>query len=507
MSVRDKIVKLFVSQKYDLVISNFIESSPYLDNDDEILSLVGLSYSHIKNYTQAIKHFEKAYNANKKISYKYNLAITYTLSKNIDYAIDAYKSIISDDKNHISSYVNLSDIYIKFCDYNKAIVLLKDITPKHKENILLNYNYGVALLEERRFELAITFFQNVVNVDANHRDALYNQANSYRQLGDFKKSISICKKLISLNKSDSESIFNLGYCLFMLNNHKEGLELYESRFKLNSHLKPSFSPKGKSLIDYANPKKSSTILVIYEQGFGDTINFSGYVNKLKEIYKNVLFLVQPELISLFNESFDCAFYTDYKSLPEYEYFIYVASLPLYSLRQGNNLKHPKPFLKTSLDTRKKWKKIISNNKRKKIGISWTSTQSNFIVREINQYNFLSNLPEENDYFCLHKVIDDDDLDFINKKSNFHQYCNDINNFHDTAALCQEMDEVITIDTSIAHLSSALGVKTTVLLAFVPDWRWGFQGTKSIWYENTNLIRQKKDGDWNQPLSDMLNCLK
>jgi hypothetical protein len=68
-------------------------------------------------------------------------------------------------------------------------------------------------------------------------------------------------------------------------------------------------------------------------------------------------------------------------------------------------------------------------------------------------------------------------------------------FSDTAALCDCMDMVISVCTSVAHLSGALGRKTWILLAFAADWRWFLERTDSPWYPSATLYRQSARGDW------------
>jgi len=74
------------------------------------------------------------------------------------------------------------------------------------------------------------------------------------------------------------------------------------------------------------------------------------------------------------------------------------------------------------------------------------------------------------------------------------------NFDNTAALCECLDLVISIDTSVAHLSGALGQRTWILLAFNPDWRWLLGRTDSPWYRSATLYRQESIGNWNGVLS-------
>jgi ADP-heptose:LPS heptosyltransferase len=78
----------------------------------------------------------------------------------------------------------------------------------------------------------------------------------------------------------------------------------------------------------------------------------------------------------------------------------------------------------------------------------------------------------------------------------------INDFYDTANLVQQLDLVITVDTSVAHLSATLGVPTWVLVTHVPDWRWGIASETSPWYPAVRIFRQPVPGDWPAALADV-----
>ena len=76
------------------------------------------------------------------------------------------------------------------------------------------------------------------------------------------------------------------------------------------------------------------------------------------------------------------------------------------------------------------------------------------------------------------------------------------NFSDTAAICQELDVVVTVDTSLAHLAGALARPVLVLLPYLPDWRWGLGRTDSLWHPTAQLFRQTAPGDWDIPLKSI-----
>jgi len=78
---------------------------------------------------------------------------------------------------------------------------------------------------------------------------------------------------------------------------------------------------------------------------------------------------------------------------------------------------------------------------------------------------------------------------------------------DIAAVIANLDLVISIDTSVAHLAGALGKPTWLLLAFVPDWRWLIERDDSPWYPTMRLFRQERPGDWAGVITRVRNALE
>ena len=77
----------------------------------------------------------------------------------------------------------------------------------------------------------------------------------------------------------------------------------------------------------------------------------------------------------------------------------------------------------------------------------------------------------------------------------------------TAAAITALDLVITVDTSIAHLAGALGVPTWLLLSFDPDFRWGLESERTIWYPSIRIFRQPKFRDWASVINEVMAALE
>jgi hypothetical protein len=108
---------------------------------------------------------------------------------------------------------------------------------------------------------------------------------------------------------------------------------------------------------------------------------------------------------------------------------------------------------------------------------------------------LRELPTDCQYISLQKEVRDSDRETLCSRPDILHFGNQLHDFSDTAALCELMDIVISVDTSVAHLAGALGKPVWILLPFNPDWRWLLDRADSPWYPSASLFRQEKIGQW------------
>lgn len=145
----------------------------------------------------------------------------------------------------------------------------------------------------------------------------------------------------------------------------------------------------------------------------------------------------------------------------------------------------------------KWKTILGPQLKPRVGLVWSgsATHTNDRNRSLLLQHLLAHLPEGCEYIALQKEVRGSDLADL-RASMLKSFESDIHDFQDTAAICQQLDLVISVDTSVAHLSASLHCPTWVLLPLVPDWRWFLNRDDSPWYPNVRFFRQVKSDDWN-----------
>jgi hypothetical protein len=199
------------------------------------------------------------------------------------------------------------------------------------------------------------------------------------------------------------------------------------------------------------------------------------------------------------------------------YFGTSTNHPMIFNTNSNNIPNEIPYIKLPNKFIDSWKYKL-NSENFKIGINWSTDSKDVILNQF-QIDYRKNrsfkLEDIKDFFLLEniefislqkKINEKEDKKFLKTVKIFK----DIDQQHpfiDTAAIILNCDIIMTCDTSVAHLSGALGKETLLLLPYFNDWRWGINENQSVWYNNILLFRQKKINEWQEPVFELLEYLK
>ena len=251
------------------------------------------------------------------------------------------------------------------------------------------------------------------------------------------------------------------------------------------------------------------ILVWVEQGFGDSIQFSRYIELLIQNGACVFLQLQDGLEKLMLDSFPKAKLLDENSLRKVDYQISLLSLPRIFSTTLDNIPSHTPYLTVDPQKAGAWKSKLGNKTKARIGLSWfgNSAQKDDAQRSLDLHLLTPLLDLPFEFHSLHKEYRPQDTEILCKTPQIIDHHLDLQDFSDTAALMNEMDLVISVCTSLAHLSGALDKSTILLLHWNSDWRWLIQRRSSPWYRSFRLYRQTFQGDWVDTLDLVAQDLK
>jgi tetratricopeptide (TPR) repeat protein len=255
------------------------------------------------------------------------------------------------------------------------------------------------------------------------------------------------------------------------------------------------------------PLTGQTLLVHAEQGLGDTLHFVRYVPRLVPLAAHVVLQVQVELARLL-EPF-CARHRitlvhDGTRLPPCDCYVPLLSLPRVLNLDDQTLHEASvPYLQAPLAYQHKWQGRLTRHAPSRIGLAWSGRIQPNETRAVpfDVLKPLLALPQI-DWFVLQRDWTRADLDAFNAMQATHVHRLDaaIGDFADTAAIIEQLDAVVSVDTSIAHLAGALGAPLWLMLPFAADWRWFEDPHHTPWYPRARLVRQRVAGQWDDVVS-------
>lgn len=240
-----------------------------------------------------------------------------------------------------------------------------------------------------------------------------------------------------------------------------------------------------------------TILLHNEQGFGDAIQFSRYAPLVAARGAHVILEVGAAVVPLLKQLPGVAeVIARGADLPRLDFHCPLLSLPQAFKTEVESIPPP-VVLKADPAKVALWRDRLGPKSRPRIGLTWSGNvrQANDANRSVALKDLAGALPPGFDYVSLQKEVRAADAEALRTHSHIRHFGADLADFSDTAALCDQMDHVVSVCTSTAHLAGAMGKPTAVLLCFDPCWRWLLARGDSPWYPSVTLYRQDQSGDW------------
>ena len=399
------------------------------------------------------------------------------------------------NKGQAHQELNQHDVAIT-C-YEKAIDLNPDFAEAYS-------NLGIAQQELKQYDAAIKSFRKAINIDPSYAAPYSNLGVTLQELNQLNEAISNYEKAINLKNDYAQALWNKALAKILLGEYEEGWQLYEWRWK--SGQKDTFRNFKEPLWLGQEPIKDKVILIHAEQGLGDSIQFCRYISMVESLGPKQILLEVPMVLMTFLSSLNVRFnlIEQGHSIPKFDLQCPMMSLPYAFKTNLNNIPAAIPYLYADKEKTKYWANKLGIKTAPRVGLVWSGSTGH--KNDHNRSLLLKQLAPlfelEFEFHCLQKEIRPVDLDAMNNLKAIHLHEDDLIDFSDTAALVENLDLVITVDTSVAHLAGAMGKKVFILLPFAPDYRWMLDTNESPWYPTATLIRQPNLDDWNHVIKQL-----
>lgn len=379
--------------------------------------------------------------------------------------------------------------------YQKAIVL-------DSGNAYAYQNLGISLIQLRQHEAAITSFDRAIALNPEFADAYVNRALAFHELRQHQAAMANYKQAIALQPKLRIAHRNLSHLYLQLGDYEQGWEKLEWRLRSDDGkvIQHRFS---QPLWLGRESLAGKTILLHSEQGLGDTIQFCRYTKLVADLGARVILEVQKPLVNLFaNLVGVAALVTKGSVLPPFQFHCPLMSLPLAFRTRLDNIPAASGYLKADAGKIEVWRARLGTRTKPRVGLVWSGNplQKNNHNRSIPLAVLTGLLDSKFEYVCLQKDVKEVDREILAAHPEIRRF--ELDDLSDTAALCELLDLVISVDTSVAHLTGALGRPVWIPLGFNADWRYLLERVDSPWYASARLYREDRVRGWNEVIANV-----
>jgi tetratricopeptide (TPR) repeat protein len=378
------------------------------------------------------------------------------------------------------------------------------------------FNRGNALHELRRFDEALISYDRAVALRPDYAEAFVNRAVTLRELKRIEEALASYDGALAARPDYGEVHYGAAMCRLLIGDFERGWEQHEWRWQTDS-LRSSKRNFAQTLWLGSDDIAGKTILLHAEQGLGDTLQFCRYVPLVAERGADVVLEVQKPLLALMRTLPGAVrIVARGEALPAFDLYCPLLSLPLAFRTRLETMPSAIPYLSAPDDKTQAWRDSLGRHDKPRIGLVWAGNPRKELPNA-NRIDTQRSMAFEAlaplfavtgcEFYSLQKGGDAaEQLCASAWRTHVIDRTDELHDFTDTAALIENLDLVISVDTSVAHLAGALGKPFWLLNRHTTCWRWLLEGDDSPWYPTARQFRQDESRDWSNVIARVAAAL-
>jgi Flp pilus assembly protein TadD len=369
------------------------------------------------------------------------------------------------------------------------------------------HNAGRSKAALERYDEALALYDRSLRINPEQAETWLNRGEVLHDIGDFDAALESYVRALRLRPDFPEATANSAVTLLARGDYERGWTAFEARRRGASSLAERHT--GIASWSAEQSLDGKTLLVWAEQGFGDTLQFCRYLPLLIERGASLVLEVQQDLKALMAANFDFPVIAAGEPAPACDLQVSLVSLPLAFKTRLDTIPAVVPYLRPVREKVERWRtRLNDGTKGVKVAVATSGRKSyKHEARRRVAVCDLHLLAQHADLYLVQKDLSPEDREYLRANGNIRYLGDEITDFTDGSAIVENMDLVITIDTSLGHLAGALAKPVWLLLSDVPDWRWMLERCDSPWYPTARLFRQRRAGSWDDVLGDVLQALR
>jgi len=430
---------------------------------------------------------------------------------NFDAAENCFREAVRLAPDFSEAYGNLGFVLDHKGDPVQAEACYRQSLALTPECSQVHLNLGVLLATQKRFEQALVAYSAAIFYDPQSPVAWSNLGALHTGMKREDEAESCLRRALELDDTYAKGRFNLSYLLLRQGRLEEGWRCLEARdwYTVLANYLACPRWQGESLA-------GKSLLIGYEAGHGDMIQFCRYARILKTRgATHITLLCHPALKTLLMtlDSLDVVMAYD-EDIPKsgWDYWTPLMSLPFYCQTRAESIPAEIPYLHARVDLIARWRAALPNENLR-VGLVWKGNPKfeNDADRSLPSLDLLGPLGavKHVSFIGLQKGAGEDEAERPPAGLSLVHLGSQMTDFADAAAIVANLDLVICVDTAMAHLTAALGKPCWLLLPdYMTDWRWLSVGSGSLWYPGVmRLFRQPKTGDWTSVVAEVVTTLE
>ena len=411
---------------------------------------------------------------------------------------------IKTDPGRAELYQHLGELLIALDEWDNAQNCFGQVIAL-KPDAAEAYNYmGVVLRRKDHLEEAEECYRKAIELQPEYPEALYNMGNCLKLLEKYEEAEQAYLKALEWQPDLLRAQFSLGTLYLLLGEREKGWKLYDARLDWKEEFRMDIPIwQGESL-------EGRSILLFYEQGFGDMLHCLRYVPQIVGMAKEVTVWIQEPLARLLKEmepSYRVCTSSRELDAAQFDFACSIFSLPA----KLASLEAEVPYLWAAKENKETWRKklALASNGLFKVGVVWAGNpeHTNDENRSISFEEFRRMFTVQGILWVNLQVGEEQKyFQEASEPARLFDAAGELTDFAETAGVIANLDLVIAVDTAVAHLAGAMGKATWLLLPYHPEWRWELKREDCFWYPAMRLFRQTVLGDWSEVLQRVATAL-
>ena len=479
----------------------------YKPDSIQALVILGKALLEADDFNGAMESFERARALRPNLpDFEILAASAHHKAGRLDDAEGAYRRYIADNPVHGEALVNLSAILNEQGQHEEAAALARRALDLKQDSPPAHTNLGNALGRLGQLDEAEKEVRAAVALDPGYAPAYLNLGVVLHRSGRPRDAVEAWRTAVRLEPGNADSHLNLAMGLLALGHMHEGWDEYEWRWKTKQCSYSELPGRAWN----GEPFQGKTLLLIAEQGLGDTIQFARYARLAKERGGTVLLQCQHHLVKLLRNLAGVDGIVPVGIEPSFDLHAPLLGLPRIFGTDLTNIPAAAPYLEPPTAWTEAWRWRVQTSGKRSVGLVWAAGPRQEIdrMRSVPRDLFaaLAGIPNVQ-FFSLQRGPETAHLPALEARLPVTNLEAGPANIVDTAAAIQNLDLLISVDTMTAHLAGALGKPVWTLLPFAPDFRWLLDRNDTPWYPTMRLFRQPRPGDWTSVITNVRKSLE